>query len=150
MPTPPAVLLCVVTHDSATLLDDFARALPAALEGVDSWSLTIVDSGSTDDTVATARRLVPDATVIELGANRGYSAGVNAAVASAPPARAYLALNPDIRLGARSVSRLLDALGVAGVGIAVPRLLEADGSTAPSLRRRPSVRRALAAAVSGG
>ena len=48
MLTPTAVLLAVVTHDSATLLEDFARVLPAALEGVDAWSLTIVDSGSNE------------------------------------------------------------------------------------------------------
>jgi GT2 family glycosyltransferase len=150
MLTPPAVLLAVVTHNSAALLEDFARALPAALEGVDSWSLAVVDSGSADDTVEVTRRLLPDATLIELGVNRGYSAGMNAALSSVSASRALFALNPDIRLGARSVARLLDALDATGAGIAVPRLLEAQGSTAPSLRRRPTVVRALAAAVLGG
>ena len=127
----PAVLLAVVTHNSAALLEDFARVLPAALEGVDSWSLTIVDSGSTDDTVETACRILPDATVIDLGANRGYSAGLNAALASAPPTRALFALNPDIRLGTRSVAGCSTRWMPPGWASPCP------GCSRPTVRRAP-------------
>ena len=46
--------------------------------------------------------------------------------------------------------RLLDATGPASVGITVPRLLDEHGTTMHSLRRDPSVSRALGEALLGG
>ena len=59
-------------------------------------------------------------------------------------------LNPDIRMRPGSVAPLVRALGEPGRGVAVPRLVNPDGSLQPSLRRRPTVARALAEAVVGG
>jgi GT2 family glycosyltransferase len=82
--------------------------------------------------------------------NRGYAAGINAGVAAASPAAAVLVVNPDVRLGPGSVRSLLDATAEPGVGIAVPRLYEPDGTPGLSLRREPTVLRALGEAVLGG
>ena len=146
----PRVIVAVVTFQSAPHLPDFLAALPAGLAGVASWQLIVADNASTDGTVALARRLAPDALVVELGANLGYSAGVNAALRAMPSADAVLVLNPDIRLRPRSVALLLAALREPAVGITVPRLIDEHGDTAPSLRRAPSVLRALGEAVLGG
>ena len=147
---PPAITLVAVTYNSAPLLPEFFAALPAATAGVDSLAVVVADNASTDGTLDVVARCGPDATAVPLGANRGYAAGINAALDAVPPTLAAFILNPDIRLGAGSVRPLLDALELPGTGIAVPRLYEANGETAASLRREPSVTRALTAAFIGG
>ena len=66
----------VVTHNSAPLLPDLFASLPAAMQGLEPWNVTIVDGASTDGTLEAASRLAPDARVLELGRNAGYAAGV--------------------------------------------------------------------------
>ena len=85
-----------------------------------------------------------------MGRNAGYSAGINAAIAATGTARPALVLNPDIRLEPGAVARLLDAARAPGVGIVVPRLVDESGATIPSLRREPTVARALGEALLGG
>ena len=76
-------------------------------------------------------------------ANVGYAGGINRGVREASPADAILVLNPDVRLKAGSVAPLLDALHQPGTGIVVPQLRSADGTLEPSLRREPTLLRAL-------
>jgi GT2 family glycosyltransferase len=84
-----------------------------------------------------------DATIVEMGRNAGYAAGINAAVIAGPPARSVLILNPDTRLEPGSIAILRDRLDQPGVGIVVPRLLDSNHNVVPTLRREPNVRRAL-------
>ncbi|MDP8931591.1 MAG: glycosyltransferase family 2 protein, partial [Actinomycetota bacterium] len=157
----PEVTLVVVTYNSAQLLRAFFDALASALADVDSYEVVVADNASWDETLELVSELAPAATVVRLGRNAGYAAGINAAVARAVKgARAVLVCNPDVRLHPGSVRRLLDALaspaGTAPeavspeVGIVVPRLVEADGTLALSLRREPKVLRALGEALLGG
>lgn len=150
MRTAPTVTLAVVTYNSAPLLADFFAALPAGTAGVDSFAVVIADNASTDHTLAEVARVAPDATVVPMGGNKGYAAGINAALDAVPPTTAALVLNPDIRLNPGCVAALLGGLDAPGTGITVPRLYELNGDVAPSLRREPSVVRALTAAVIGG
>ncbi len=114
------------------------------------WHLAVADNDSQDGTVETLRRLAPDATVVPMGRNAGYAAGINAAVAAVgQPGRATLVLNPDVRLGPGCVPELLRALDEDGVGIAVPRLVDGCGELIRSMRREPTVLRAAADAVIG-
>lgn len=142
------VAVVVVTYNSEPLLADLVASLPAGLEGV-AWHLTIADNASTDGTVARARALAPSACVVETGRNGGYAAGINAAVAAAPPHTAILILNPDVRLQPGCVAALLGALRLPGTGLAVPRLLDARGQLIESQRREPTVVRAVADALLG-
>ncbi len=142
------VAVVVVTYNSATLLPDLVSSLDAGLADLE-WSLTVVDNASTDGSCAAARRVAPQATVIETGRNGGYAAGINIGVASLDDYDAVLVLNPDVRLTDGCVRRLLDALRKPGTGIAVPRLLDAEGELIESQRREPTVLRALADAVVG-
>jgi len=142
------VAVVVVTYNSEPLVADLIASLPAGLAGVD-WSLTVADNDSTDDVVARVRELAPDAKVVETGRNGGYAAGINAAVAAAPPHDAVLTLNPDVRLGPECVHELLAALRLPGVGIAVPKLLDGHGELVLSQRREPTVLRAIADAAIG-
>jgi GT2 family glycosyltransferase len=143
------VLVVVVTHNSRDTLDDFAAGLRAGLVGVASWHLVVADNASSDDTVARARQLLPEASIVARAVNDGYAAGINAAVASGPSPGSILVLNPDVCLGAGSVATLVAALR-GSAGVSVPQLFERDGSVAWSLRRAPSVPRALAESVLGG
>lgn len=148
--SPSGVTVVVVTYHSAEPLARLLPTLDEGLAGIDRWRLIIVDNDSGDDTVATARRLRPDAEVVETGRNAGYAAAINVASARADADDALLVLNPDTRLRPGAVRRLLAGLTRPGTGVVVPRLVGSDGRTAPSLRRAPRVRYAWAEAVLGG
>lgn len=140
----------VVTYNSAALLPDLLAGLPAAMAGVPEWRLVVADNASSDGTLDVLRALAPDAVVCPSPTNDGYAAGVNAA-ADAVPEADLLLLNPDLRLGPDCVARLRAGLTArVGTGIAVPRLLEPGGALAYSLRRRPTVLRALGESLLGG
>jgi GT2 family glycosyltransferase len=142
------VTVAVVTWNSADVLPGLVASLPAGAGGV-PYRLVVVDNDSSDDTVEVARRLCPDATVVQTGRNAGYAAGVNAAVAATPDAPAVLVLNPDVRLQPGCLPTLGAALERPGTGIAVPRLLDGDGELIHSMRRRPTLLRAFADAFVG-
>jgi GT2 family glycosyltransferase len=142
------VAVVVVTYHSEALLPDLLASLGPGLAGV-AWHLTVADNASTDGTVPALRRLAPEATVVEMGGNRGYAAGINAAVAAAGPHTAVLVLNPDVRLRPGCVPELLRALRVPGTGIAVPRLADGHGELIRTMRREPTIRRTLGDALLG-
>ncbi|MEU5310405.1 glycosyltransferase family 2 protein [Streptomyces sp. NPDC021562] len=143
-----SVAVIVVTWNSAQLLPGFLAALPHGMTGLD-WRLVVADNDSADDTVEVLRTLAPAATVVGTGRNAGYAAGVNAALRAAGEPDAVLICNPDTRMRPGCAARLVGSLG-DGVGIAVPLLYE-EGSDTPhrSLRREPTVLRALGEAVIG-
>lgn len=148
-PLPPAGPLCsvIVTYNSA-------ERLPALLDGLAGTPVThvvVVDNCSTDTTVKVARERQGDPfrlTVVESPENGGYAAGVNLGRAAAPDGAWLLVLNPDVRLRPGAVEALLGTIR-AGVGVAVPTLVDPHGGRAPSLRREPSVTRALGDALLG-
>jgi N-acetylglucosaminyl-diphospho-decaprenol L-rhamnosyltransferase len=143
----PKVAVVVVTWNSAEPLAGLLASLDAGLEGV-AHQLVVVDNDSADDTVAVARRLVPDCRIVQTGRNAGYAAGINAGLAVAEPYDAVLVLNPDVRLSPGCVAALHRELG-DGVGIAVPLIRHDDGTIARSLRREPTIGRALGDALLG-
>ncbi|MEM7142382.1 MAG: glycosyltransferase family 2 protein [Actinomycetota bacterium] len=142
------VAVVIVTHNSA---DD----LPALLDSVPERSgdhvleVVVVDSGSGDDSLAVALAHRPAATAVDLGANRGYAAGVNAGWAAAVDVDAMLLLNPDLTVDPGAVEPWLSALDADG-GIVAPRIRNLDGHLEPALRRRPTVWRAAVEALIGG
>lgn len=142
-----AVTAVVVTYNSAAVLPGLLDSLPAAFDGVPEWRVVVVDNASSDETVHVLAGA--GARTIHAGRNAGYSAAINLAAAEIPPHDHLLVLNPDVRLGPGSVARLLAALG-PGVGIVVPRLRTPEGACHLSLRREPTLRRALGEAILGG
>ncbi len=142
------VVVVVVTYESAALVADLVASLPIGMGDL-PWRLVVVDNASVDGTPDVVRALAPDAVVLEMGRNAGYAAGINAGAAYAGPGRALLVLNPDVRLTAGCVPALLAALDEPGTGVAVPRLLDGDGVLVPSMRREPTLVRAVADAVLG-
>src|SRR4249919_449938 len=145
----PRVRVAVVTFNSAAVLTGFLDGLPAAMHGLE-WELVVADNGSTDDSLAIVARYGFSGTVVRMGRNAGYAAGVNTAAAVPGRWGALLVVNPDVRLERGAVARLLAALDEPGTGIAVPLLRGADGELLHTQRRCPTVVRALGEAVLGG
>ncbi|MGF6823708.1 N-acetylglucosaminyl-diphospho-decaprenol L-rhamnosyltransferase [Microbacterium sp. ZKA21] len=143
----PRIAICVVTFNSAALIEDLTASLPEGAYGT-TWTLVFADNDSADDTLAQITRHAPDAVVVQTGSNLGYSGGVNAAIAAAGEQDAYLVLNADVRLTPGSLVSLLGALG-DGAGIAVPRLIDADEQPHWSLRREPTLLRIWCDALIG-
>jgi N-acetylglucosaminyl-diphospho-decaprenol L-rhamnosyltransferase len=142
------VAVVVVTYNSAELLAELIASFEDGLKGV-SWHLTVVDNGSADSSVETARRLAPQARIVATGRNGGYAAGINVGVAAAEPHTAILILNPDVRLLPGCVAELLTALRRPGTGLAVPRLVDRNGDLIETMRREPSLLRGLGDAFVG-
>jgi GT2 family glycosyltransferase len=146
------VAVVIVTYNSSDVLAGCLRSL-TALADVDLVAVAVADNASRDDCVAIAESMtdLPIRTV-QLGRNAGYAAAVNAGIATFDLRKldAVLVLNPDCRLRPDSLQRLASALREPDRAIAVPLLLNPDGSLQPSLRRAPTVGRALAEALIGG
>jgi N-acetylglucosaminyl-diphospho-decaprenol L-rhamnosyltransferase len=143
------VVVAVVTYNSADVVEGLIKSLPPGLIGTD-YQLVFADNASSDHTVKIIREMVPSASVISMGRNAGYAAGLNAAVAHASEFDAILVLNPDVRLGKGAVRTLLDCLSKdSGVGITVPRLEDGEGHLLHTIRREPSIARAFGDALLG-
>jgi GT2 family glycosyltransferase len=156
----PRVAVVVVTYNSAGPLPGLLETLPAGLAGL-YWRLTVVDNDSADASVELAEAGAPGCRIVPMGRNAGYAAAINAGLAAAGEFDAALVLNPDVRLQDGVVAKLFASLAApaslaspAGrrpdrVGIAVPRILDENGHLARSLRREPTIARALGEALAG-
>jgi N-acetylglucosaminyl-diphospho-decaprenol L-rhamnosyltransferase len=146
----PRVAVVIVTYNSAGVLSGCLASLVEGSDGVELSAVVVADNASRDDSAQIAAREGAD--VVRLGRNAGYAAAINAGVASLDLAEldAVYVLNPDCRLPPKSIATLIPALRRPGVGIAVPRMVNPDGSLQPSLRRMPTVGRAVIEAVIGG
>ncbi len=143
--------VAVVTWNSAEVIGD---ALQSLLDDLDSSGLRsqvwLVDSASTDDTVAIVRERFPAVKLIACEQNIGFGAGNNLALqaigfsgddrAAELPAAVYL-LNPDTVTHLGACRRLYDALMArADVGVAGARLTYGDGAFQHSAFRFPDLR----------
>jgi GT2 family glycosyltransferase/glycosyltransferase involved in cell wall biosynthesis len=139
----------IVTYQSGQVIEECLKSLELALTPADRARIVVVDNDSPDDTVERVKASDSRAELIQTGRNGGFAAGVNAGIAAAPGCD-VLVLNADIRLNPDAVRRLREMLAVPGTGIAVPRLVGLDGELQLSLRRRPTVLRAVGEALLGG
>jgi len=136
----------IVTYNSAGTIGELLDSLDA---GTVRPRIIVVDNGSSDDTVAVARSRA-GITVIDTGANLGYSGGINVGLRVTPASHDVLILNPDLAVTATTVERMRRALDTPGVGIVAPLLLDPNGGVRfDSLRREPSILGALGDAIFG-
>jgi GT2 family glycosyltransferase len=139
--------IVVVTYNSAQDIPGLLLSLTAAT-GELSTRVVVVDNGSDDATVSLVREF-PDVVCVETGSNLGYAGGINVGRDHAGEYAALLVLNPDLVLEPGALHEMLAALQDPGVGIVVPMLLDADGRRSPSLRREPSIGRAIGEGLLG-
>jgi N-acetylglucosaminyl-diphospho-decaprenol L-rhamnosyltransferase len=144
----PEVVVIVVTYNSEDVVAGLIDSLSNGLEG-SAWRLVIVDNNSRDATIERVRDSTEDAEIVEMGHNAGYAAAINCALATADARSSVLILNPDVHLAPGCLGALREGLEQPGVGITVPRLHDLNGNLSYSLRREPTVRRALVDAVLG-
>jgi N-acetylglucosaminyl-diphospho-decaprenol L-rhamnosyltransferase len=130
----------VVAYNSDHVLPGLLDSLPAGLDGLCA-QVMVVDNGSTDGSLRTLRAR-SDCQLI-VSTNTGYSGGINLGVRHAEAGLPILILNPDVRLRPGSVRRMLTALSVPGTGIVAPQVRGPDDSLHLSLRRAPSIPRAM-------
>jgi N-acetylglucosaminyl-diphospho-decaprenol L-rhamnosyltransferase len=137
---PPDLDVVIVTYNSAHVVGGLLDSLPAALDGLTA-DVIVVDNGSEDGTAEIVADR-GDCRVVR-SANVGYAAGINRGVREAVPAEAILILNPDVILTKDSVRPLLEVLSESDVGIVVPQVRSPAGELEFSLRREPTLLRAL-------
>jgi N-acetylglucosaminyl-diphospho-decaprenol L-rhamnosyltransferase len=78
----------VVTYNSVATIESCLDSIPRDCEVV------VVDQSSSDDSIAVARSVRPDAVVISAGSNRGFGSGCNLGAANAH-SDVLIFLNPD-------------------------------------------------------
>jgi N-acetylglucosaminyl-diphospho-decaprenol L-rhamnosyltransferase len=141
------LVVVIVTYNSAADLPLLLDSLPAAAPGLTPRVL-VVDNGSSDDTLAVARAH-PEVTVVESGGNIGFAGGINVGRRHAGAFDALAIVNPDSTLRPGCLRILIDALADPSVGVVAPTIREVDGGLFQSLRREPTVLRALGESLFG-
>ncbi len=115
------------------------RSARATAPAPERLRILVVDNGSGDDSAAILRRELPDAEILALPDNRGFAAGMNAALARVTEPVAFL-LNSDIEFRPDAIGRLLAALeDDPAAALACPRLLRPDGSEQAAVVPDPRV-----------
>lgn len=137
----------VVTYNSGAHISPLLDSLPAAADGL-SVRCVVVDNDSRDETVHIVSSR-DDVLLVHSGANLGYSGAINIGRACAGRCSSLFIVNPDAVLEPGCIAALYAALHDPQVGVAVPMLLNEDGSLYLTLRRDPSVTRALGDALFG-
>jgi len=114
------------------------RAAAAVAATAPAAEIVVVDNASRDAVATALAARVPAARLLVEDANRGYGAGCNrGARETSRPFLLFLNSDAVVRPGA--VAALEAALdGNRGVAAAGPRLVNADGSLQPSIRRFPT------------
>ena len=141
------VCVIVVTYNSALDVSELVGSLRSQTRN-QSIRVVVCDNDSTDATLeilSTER----DIQLIRADGNLGYSGGINTAYQHVGDCESVLILNPDLTVQPGAVATLLARLRTPGVGVVVPRILDAHGEVYTSLRREPTILRALGDATLG-
>jgi N-acetylglucosaminyl-diphospho-decaprenol L-rhamnosyltransferase len=122
--------LVTVLYGSASTIAGCLESVPADVEVI------VVDNASSDDGAAVAKAVRPDARVIRSERNLGFGPGCNVGWRAAQrPVIAFV--NPDVRLHADTLARLLERLEAEPHAIVGPAMLDESGA-ARRCKRRPS------------
>lgn len=141
------VVVYIVTYNSEASIDTLIKSLRHEAKSL-RLRVIVADNDSADGTLH-ALAVHPDAYALSTGGNLGYATGVNAAHRASGDTQAILVLNPDLEVLPGSIVALYQRLLHSEAGLAVPQLLESDGSITMSLRREPSVATAFGDAFFG-
>ncbi len=133
--SPRELAIVTVTHNSA---GELRRLLASVTRHLPGSRVVVVDSGSSDDSLAVAEASA-STSVIDLGANAGFGSGCNAGVASLSEPVTVL-LNPDVELLDDSLLELgAEALAPTGsTRLLAPRVLYPDGARQDTVHPLPT------------
>lgn len=133
------VHVVTVTYNNVATVDRFFSGIASCAGQI--HTVTVVDNGSTDDTVARVReaagRVRVPVEIIE-NENTGFAGGYFAAQRSAAPrGLPVLCLNPDVQLASGAVEAMVDVLdSFPDAAVATVPLMESDGTPDTASRRR--------------
>ncbi|WP_426226758.1 WecB/TagA/CpsF family glycosyltransferase [Pseudarthrobacter sp. DSP2-3-2b1] len=144
---PAHVAVLIVTYNSEETLPLLVADLRK--EAAEQTIKVIVADNSPSSATLHSLLGQEDVDIFRTGGNLGYAAGINLAMRRAGNVNSYLVLNPDIRLAQGCVAKMRTRMERSGAGVVVPLLKDDDGSVYPSLRREPTVTRAVGDAVLG-
>ena len=135
----PDVSAVVVNYNGGQALGDCVASLRAEQVA----DVIVVDNGSRDDSLHALRAGDRGAVWQPVGENLGYGRAANVGARSAH-GRYLVVCNPDLVVKPGTVARLAAVMDRdLGVGIAGPRVVNADGTLYPSARAFPSLVDAL-------
>ncbi len=135
----PFLSIVIVNWNQAERLGRCLEALrnDLATGQHDDVEVIVVDNGSQDDSLELAGRILPDARLVALSRNGGFSVGANAGIAVAKGAW-VATLNNDVRVevGWTAAMRRSAAECEPGCGMLQPCMLRADRPSRIAGRRR--------------
>lgn len=141
------VAAVIVTYNSAADIDRLITSLRREAQHT-SLRVIVADNHSVDGTLEIVARH-PDVVAFRTRGNVGYAAGINAAREHLGDARAVLVLNPDLVVEPGAIGALRARVDHSAAGVVIPRVLEGSGATYESLRREPTLSRAIGDALFG-
>jgi N-acetylglucosaminyl-diphospho-decaprenol L-rhamnosyltransferase len=131
----PDAEVVVVNYRTPELVEECLTAVKTT-SGDLRLQTVVVDNASGDGSGERLRNSLPWATVVEMDANGGFAAGVNAGFAHTT-AEVVIVLNPDTVPAAGALQELFAHLqGHPQTGVVAPLLEHADGRMAPNGYRR--------------
>lgn len=149
-----ALTVVTVTYSPGPHLDRFLASLTHATDR--PVTVVMADNGSVDGAPEEALERHPNTRLLRTGANLGYGAAVNRAVAEylrdadAGDPEFFVVANPDVQWGPRSIDLLLEAAARwPRAGALGPLINDPDGTVYPSARHQPSIVRGGMHAVVG-
>jgi GT2 family glycosyltransferase len=129
----PRLSAVIVSFNTRAYLQ---RCIASVSNAVDE--VVVVDAASTDDSAALVREEFPQARLVELEANLGYGASMNAGIAEAQ-GDYLLLLNADTRALGDAVEQLIRcAQAEPRAAVVGPRLSNPDGTLQRSVRGYPT------------
>jgi N-acetylglucosaminyl-diphospho-decaprenol L-rhamnosyltransferase len=135
----------IVSHNDGRWLGACLSSVVAAADGA-TLELVVVDNDSTDGTRELVESSFPQARVVS-SPNLGFAYGNNRGLEHVS-ARYALLLNPDTEVLEGTLGKLIDLLDERPrVGLVGVRQVTAEGTLWPTIRRFPSVTRALGEAL---
>lgn len=141
------VTVVLVTYNNVDDIDPLLAGLRIETQA-QSLKVVVADNGSIDGSLELLAAH-PDVILVNTGGNLGYAGGINSALRNAGMHHDVLILNPDLRILPGAIRTLRRRMRISEAGVVVPRLLDDDGTIYTSLRREPSIVKALGDAAFG-
>lgn len=144
---PKDVAIIIVSWNVRRPLQDCLESIFRLPSNEKPHQVIVVDNASIDGTVDMLQRHFSEVNVVANQSNVGFASANNQGIrlSGAP---AILLLNPDTILHPGSLPRMLQAFAAhAKAGIVAPKLLNADGTVQPSVRRLPTATALIAIAL---
>ena len=116
-------LIITLTFNSAGIIPDFAKSF---LKNCPGYEHTVIDNGSSDDTVSAIKNWLPESKLIQLDENTGTSAAWNLAIKNGiiSGKKYFWILNPDVLIMENTLESLIGLMDAfPEIGITGPVLL---------------------------